>query len=50
MNDPEAMKSGEEQYVVTYGKKKRYTCLKADAADKTKIHEAVPKSIDVFEK
>ena len=36
MNDLEAMKDGEEQYVVTSHKEERHTCIKADAADRIK--------------
>ena len=36
MNDLEAMKDGEEQYVVTSHKEERHTCIKADAADRMK--------------
>ena len=49
MNDLEAMKDGEEQYVVTSHKEERHTRIKADAADRMKIHEAVSTCIDVFE-
>ena len=50
MNDLEAMKDGEEQYVVTSHKEERHTRIKADVADRMKIHEAVLTCIDVFEK
>ena len=36
MNDLEAMKDGEEQYVVTSHKEERHTCIKVDAADRMK--------------
>ena len=49
MNNLKAMKDGEEQYVVTSHKEERHTCIKADAADRMKIHEAVSTCIDVFE-
>jgi len=47
MNYLEAMKDGEEQYVVTSHKEERHTLIKADAVDRTKIHEAVSTCIDV---
>ena len=38
------MKDGEEQYVVT--SEERHTRIKADAADRMKIHEAISTCID----
>ena len=48
MNDLEAMEDGEEQYVVTSHKEEgiHASKLKADAADKMKIHEAMSTCID----
>ena len=49
MNDLEVMKDGEEQNIVTSHKQERQTRIKADAADRMRIHEAISTCIDVFE-
>jgi len=46
MNDLEAMKDFEEQCVVTFHKEERHSHIKADAIDRTKIHEALSTCID----
>ena len=43
------MKDGEEQNIVTSHKEERQTCIKADAADRMRIREAISTCIDVFE-
>ena len=49
MNDSEAMKDGEEQCVVTFHKEERHPRIKADAIDRTKIHEALSTCIGVLQ-
>ena len=49
MNDLEVMKDGEEQNIVTSHKEERQTRIKADAADRMRIREAISTCIDIFE-
>ena len=48
MNDLKVMKDG-EQNIVTSHKEERQTRIKADAADRMRIREAISTCIDVFE-